>query len=65
MKWENVEFALRRKDLREEFLKYLIKVVEKESKSIVNDEATFACYNFKFYWKHDTTTCDRVSVPVT
>jgi UTP--glucose-1-phosphate uridylyltransferase len=27
-----VEFALRREDLREEFLEYLMKVVEKESR---------------------------------
>ena len=37
-----VEFALRRGDLREDFFKYLIKVVEKESKGIVNDEAAFS-----------------------
>lgn len=34
-----VEFALRREDLREEFLKYLIKTIEKETKSAALDEA--------------------------
>lgn len=33
-----VEFALRREDLKEEFLKYLMKVVEKETESIKLDE---------------------------
>jgi len=33
-----VEFALRREDLREEFLKYLLRVTEKEAKSIDFDE---------------------------
>ncbi|MDD2482376.1 MAG: UTP--glucose-1-phosphate uridylyltransferase, partial [Lutispora sp.] len=37
-----VEFALRREDLREEFLQYLIKIVQKESKRIINDEAAFS-----------------------
>lgn len=37
-----VEFALRREDLREEFLKYLIKVLEKETKSVLHDEAEVA-----------------------
>jgi len=34
-----VEFALRKEDLREEFLKYLIKVVEKETESASFGEA--------------------------
>jgi UTP--glucose-1-phosphate uridylyltransferase len=35
-----VEFALRREDLREEFLSYLIKIIEKETKGIkMNDAA--------------------------
>ena len=34
-----VEFALRREDLREDFLKYLINITEKETKSAVFDEA--------------------------
>jgi UTP--glucose-1-phosphate uridylyltransferase len=33
-----VEFALRRKDLREEFLNYLVKVVEKEVQCIEREE---------------------------
>ena len=33
-----VEFALRRDDLREEFLEYLVKIVEKETKGITIDE---------------------------
>lgn len=33
-----VEFALKREDLRDEFLKYLIKITEKETKSIELDE---------------------------
>lgn len=37
-----VEFALRREDLREEFLKYLIKVLEKETKSVLHDEVAVA-----------------------
>lgn len=34
-----VEFALRREDLREDFLKYLINITEKEAKGIAFDEA--------------------------
>jgi len=34
-----VEFALRREDLREDFLKYLINITEKETKGIAFDEA--------------------------
>lgn len=34
-----VEFALRREDLREDFLKVLVKIVEKETKGAVFDEA--------------------------
>jgi len=34
-----VEFALRREDLREDFLKYLINITEKEAKGAVFDEA--------------------------
>jgi len=34
-----VEFALRREDLRDEFLKYLLKITEKETKSVASDEA--------------------------
>lgn len=34
-----VEFALRREDLREEFLKYLIKTVQNETKIVADDEA--------------------------
>lgn len=37
-----VEFALRREDLREEFLNYLIKVVDKETKCIKCEEAAAA-----------------------
>ena len=33
-----VETALRRSDLREEFLDYLVKIVEKETKGIIIDE---------------------------
>lgn len=34
-----VEFALRREDLREEFLNYMVKIVQKETKGTVLDEA--------------------------
>ncbi|MBO8169825.1 MAG: UTP--glucose-1-phosphate uridylyltransferase GalU [Thermoanaerobacteraceae bacterium] len=34
-----VEYALRREDLRDEFFKYLIKVIERETKSVALDEA--------------------------
>jgi UTP--glucose-1-phosphate uridylyltransferase len=34
-----VEFALRRADLRDDFLKYLLKIIEKETKNIEFDEA--------------------------
>ena len=34
-----VEYALRREDLREEFLKYLVDIVAKETKGIAMDEA--------------------------
>ena len=34
-----VEYALRREDLREGFLKYLIKVTENENKGLFFDEA--------------------------
>jgi len=34
-----VEFALRREDLREDFLKYLINITEKEAKGTAFDEA--------------------------
>lgn len=37
-----VEYALRREDLREEFLNYLAKVIVKESKGIMLDEAAAA-----------------------
>ena len=33
-----MEFALRREDLREEFLDCLVKIVEKETKGIALDE---------------------------
>ena len=34
-----VEFALRREDLRQEFLDYLVKTVEKETKNLDIEEA--------------------------
>jgi UTP--glucose-1-phosphate uridylyltransferase len=37
-----VEFALRREDLKEEFLKYLIKITENEAKSVVFKEAAIS-----------------------
>lgn len=37
-----VEYALRREDLREEFLNYLVKVVTKETKGIILDEVAVA-----------------------